>query len=452
MIATRTSIGLVAKFLNISVILLVVPFIGINLGEEAVGLWLLFFSIGGITGLFEAGFYNSVLRFVSYLTAGKTDLPEEGLGFFVNKPIEDLHVLDNAKLNSLIVTISLIFLFIGITLFLILSTLGSLYINFLNVKTVSIPVIQGAWFFFILASCLHLAFSFLSAILHGIGKINQNNVCIIISKVVFIILSIFGLSQGEGLVFLSIIFLLHVLLMRSLNFIILIQYISLKASDLFQIKNFSKSIFLSLRKNSLKMVIVNIGSYVLSRGSIIIANGAIPVILATKYTLTITSFTVLAMIATEPLNLMYDRICTLQASNSKPKIKKLVFSLYLYGLLIFLFGVFSIFIFQQYSTPLGLNFNFLDKNLLTLVCFIYFFEYTTGFSNVYLTSKNYIPFMKATLISGFLVLICNFLFVHQYEIIGLILIYAIIQSCYNFWKWPYEMITDFMKSDSEKQQ
>lgn len=450
MIIKRGLIGLFAKFLNISSVLLIIPFIGINLGEEAVGLWLLFFSIGGITGLFEAGFYNSVLRFVSYLTTGKKDLPEEGVGILVEEIPADLHVLKNEKLNSLIITVSILYICLGVAAFTILSIVGSLYISILEVKSIPMPVIQGSWIFFILASCIHLSFSFLSSILHGIGKINHNNACLIISKLAFIVVSIIGLNSGEGIVFLSFIFLLHVLLMRFLNFIILIPNLSLNASEFFQIKNFSKSIFISLRKNSLKMGAVNIGAFLLSRGSIIVANGALAVELVTKYTFTITSFTVLAMVATEPLNLMYDRVCAFQTNENKKKIKRLIINLYLYGLLIFIFGVFSIFIFQEYSSPLGLNFNFLDKNLLILVSIIYFFEYTTSFSAVYLTSKNYIPFMKAALISGFLVLICNIFFVSTYEIIGLILIYAIIQSCYNFWKWPYELIIDFIKWNNEK--
>ena len=286
--------------------------------------------------------------------------------------------------------------------------------------------------------------------MHGIGKINQNNYCLIISKLAFIIISIIGLSNGEGIVFLSFIFLLHVLLMRFLNFIILIPNLSIKASEFFQTKNFSWPIFISLRKNSLKMGAVNVGSFLLSRGSIIVANGALAVELVTKYTFTITSFTVLAMVAVEPLNLMYDRICALQTNKNKNEIKRLLSSLYIYGLLIFILGVISIFIFQEYSTPLGLNFNFLSKELLILISIIYLFEYSTSFSAVYLTSKNYIPFMEAALLSGLSVLILNIFFVVKYEIIGLILIYAIVQSCYNFWKWPYELIIDFINWKNEK--
>ncbi len=444
MIIKRGFIGLFAKFLNISSVLLIIPFIGINLGEEAVGLWLLFFSIGGITGLFEAGFYNSVLRFVSYLTTGKKDLPEEGIGLVVDDIPKDLQVMNNSELNSLIVTVSILYIFLGISAFIILSLFGSIYLNLLDVKSIQMPVIQGSWLFFILASCLHLTFSFLSATLHGIGKINQNNLCLIVAKLAFIIISIFGLVNGEGIVFLSFIFLLHVILMRLLNFIILVPNLSLKAENFFQIKNFSWSIFKSLRKNSLKMGAVNIGSFLLSRGSIIVANGALAVELVTKYTFTITSFTVLAMVATEPLNLLYDKICTLQANNNKKEIKRMVATLYFYGLLIFLFGAGSIFIFQEYSEPLGFNFNFLSKEILILITIIYFFEYTTSFSAVYLTSKNYIPFMEAALLSGISVLILNIFFVSQYEIIGLVVIYAVVQSCYNFWKWPFELITDFI--------
>ena len=44
---------------------------------------------------------------------------------------------------------------------------------------------------------------------------------------------------------------------------------------------------------------VNVGSFLLSRG-VLLLHGALAVELVTKYTFTITSFTVLAMVAVEP--------------------------------------------------------------------------------------------------------------------------------------------------------
>ena len=230
--------------------------------------------------------------------------------------------------------------------------------------------------------------------------------------------------------------------MRVLNFVFLIPNLSLSVKDFFRIKSFSWDIFKSLQKNSLKMGAVNIGSYLLSRGSIIVANGAIAVEAVTKYTFTITSFTVLAMIATEPLNLMYDRICHYQSRNDREQIKRMIKILYFAGLLIFLSGTLFIFIFEYYSKVFGLNFNFMTQSFLILASLIYLFEYTSSFSAIYLTSKNYIPFMNAALISGVTVTLLNVIFVNQYQLLGLILIYFFVQSCYNFWKWPLELKKD----------
>lgn len=442
MIISRATIGLFAKFLNISTVLLVIPFIGLNLGEEAVGLWLLFYSIGGITGLFEAGFYNSVLRFVSYISAGKKDLLSEGIGQIIEQQDNEIKLAGNVKLNTLIITVSILYICLGVTAFSFLSIFGTIYLDFLELNTIDISIVRGSWLLFILASCIHLTFSFLSATLHGIGKINQNNFCLIISKSAFLLVAIYGLYKGEGIVFLSFIFLLHVCLMRVLNFVFLIPNLSLSVKDFFRIKSFSWDIFKSLQKNSLKMGAVNIGSYLLSRGSIIVANGAIAVEAVTKYTFTITSFTVLAMIATEPLNLMYDRICHYQSRNDREQIKRMIKILYFAGLLIFLSGTLFIFIFEYYSKVFGLNFNFMTQSFLILASLIYLFEYTSSFSAIYLTSKNYIPFMNAALISGVAVTLLNVIFVNQYQLLGLILIYFFVQSCYNFWKWPLELKKD----------
>ena len=61
------------------------------------------------------------------------------------------------------------------------------------------------------------------------------------------------------------------------------------------------------------------------------------------------------------------------------EIKRLLTSLYLYGLLIFILGVISIFIFQEYSVPLGLKLQFFKQRAIDFnKRVIYLFEYSTS--------------------------------------------------------------------------
>ena len=64
-------------------------------------------------------------------------------------------------------------------------------------------------------------------------------------------------------------------------------------------------------------------------------------------------------------------------------------------------------------------------------------------SNIIL-SKNIVPFYKASLISGFLIVIFLFVFFQftKFGILNLVIVPLVIDLFYQGWKWPMEVIYD----------
>jgi len=124
----------------------------------------------------------------------------------------------------------------------------------------------------------------------------------------------------------------------------------------------------------------------------------------------------------------------------------LVRRLYIAGVILFLLGSLSILFLSYISIQYNTNLKFVSIDYLLVLIVIFFLEYTHGFSATYLTSKNYIPFVNASIISGMLIIMLNIGFSPIIGLWGIILFQGVVQLSYNNWKWPYEMYKDLKVS------
>ncbi len=447
MLVKRGFLGLLSVALNLGAVLFLIPLISLYLNEEAVGVWLLFITLGGVAGLFEFGFYNSILRLVSYTCTGKKDLPKEGLGDITSlKENSKSDIFNNKTLISLLATTSIVYLIMAIFALLFLYLFGYLYLSSLTYLNYSTQEILSAWYIFSLGSVVNLAFSYLNATLHGIGRVNLSNISIIISRIIFIIGAVISLVNGMDIMAISICWLASIVILRVFNIIFVAKNVSISIESLFKISAFSNYAFQGLWSNSKKMAIVNIGAYMISRGSIIVANYILGVEEATKFSLTLSALSFLVIVSTVPMSVMFDKICSQQVLLKKVEIRNLVRRLYIAGVILFLLGSLSILFLSYISIQYNTNLKFVSIDYLLVLIVIFFLEYTHGFSATYLTSKNYIPFVNASIISGMLIIMLNIGFSPIIGLWGIILFQGVVQLSYNNWKWPYEMYKDLKVS------
>src|SRR5690606_10970233 len=95
----------------------------------------------------------------------------------------DKNRIDKNYFIKLVTSIRSIYYLMGIVIFILLISLGTLYVYNIALGEVNIKVALTAWFLYFIAIVLNIMFSFWNAILKGIGAIKEYNKTLIIAKV-----------------------------------------------------------------------------------------------------------------------------------------------------------------------------------------------------------------------------------------------------------------------------
>ncbi len=163
---------------NVLVGIFLSPFILHKLGDTAFGLWVLIFSLTGYYGIFDFGIRSSIVRYVSKFVATK----------------------DREELNGLINTSMFTYTCLGIVCVLI-TCIGCLYIQ--PVFHIAPDFVRTArWLLFMVGASVALGFPLgvSGGMLEGLQKfyvLNWTNIAF--SSVLRVILIVFYLNRGHGL-------------------------------------------------------------------------------------------------------------------------------------------------------------------------------------------------------------------------------------------------------------
>jgi O-antigen/teichoic acid export membrane protein len=173
----------VALAVNILVGIFLSPFILHHLGDAAFGIWVLIFSLTGYYGIFDFGIRSSIIRYVSKYTA-TNDLEE---------------------VSGLINTALFTYLCVGI-LCLVITIAGSFYVD--RIFHI-LPGLENSarWLLIIVGSSVALGFplGMFGGVLEGLQKFYILNWTNIVSSLLRLVLIVFYLNRGYGLLTVALI-------------------------------------------------------------------------------------------------------------------------------------------------------------------------------------------------------------------------------------------------------
>ncbi len=170
---------------NILVGIFLSPFILHRLGDAAFGIWVLIFSLTGYYGIFDFGIRSSIVRYVSKYTA-TNDLEE---------------------VSGLINTALFTYVCVG-ALCLMLTLLGCLYVDRVFHRSIP-PAFQSSarWLLFVVGTSVALSFplGMFGGVLEGLQKFYILNWTNVVSTLLRVVLIVFYLHRGYGLLTVALI-------------------------------------------------------------------------------------------------------------------------------------------------------------------------------------------------------------------------------------------------------
>lgn len=424
-----------AQLLNIGAGVFILPIILKKLSSAELGIWYIFLAIASLTALLDFGFLPTIQRNISYVFSGVEELLEQGISEKKSNGI-------NYKLlKDIIETSKTIYRRISIIILILLSTLGSIYINSLIKELDNSKYIMIAWYLYIFSLIINFYYYYFNALLRGKGMIADANKITIFSRLAFILFSFLGLYFNLGLIGISLGNLASVLVIRVLSSK---KFFTEELKE--ELKNIDskidKKLFRIIFHNANKLGLVSLGSFLILKGNTLIASKYLSLDIVAQYGLSLQLFTILSSIATTLLTVFIPKIVQNRIKENGEEIKEIYSMCFVLNIFIFISGVISIvYVAPYFISILGSNTKLLDRNKMLFMGGYLLLEMIHSNAATFITTRNRVPFVSSSILSGVAMVLIS-LFLINFTDLGLwslLISQAVIQLLYNNWKWPLEV-------------
>jgi len=429
--------GHLAQLLNVSSGLILLPIALIYLNQDELGIWFIFSSLSGLAQLIELGFQPTIARYVAYSYAGCDEIDEFGVSRASENSNINIDLLCRVYFAS-----KNIYTYMTYILVILLVVIGSGYLYTINADTIKFQNILIAWILYSCGFIINFYFGFINGLLQGRGDITQSNQAIVINRIFMVATSWIFLHLNFGLVGLGLASIISTGIGRFALY--KLCWID-KNKENYELRKsghtVDKKILNILMSNAFRLGWVNIGAFLITRMNQLIASSFLGLKIAASYGLTYQILAVIANVASTFHTIKIPLINFKQAKGSD-KNSAIIFGHTLcVALILYLIGSSSILLFGNLLlTILKSKTYFLAYGQFAILMVTIFLELNTSLCSSFLLTYNRVPFVRASIISGVLVVILSILNITylNFGIWGIILSQLIVQISYNNWKWPME--------------
>jgi O-antigen/teichoic acid export membrane protein len=417
---------------GINIILL--PLVLRYLTSTELGLWYVFSSIGVLITLFDFGFAPQVARTITYAFAGASKLTKTGINQNINNNAPNYELLRNLISSS-----KLLYFIIAIISLILLLTIGSVYINFINKNDFNNTILL-AWIIYCLGCFINLAYSFYNSIFRGIGKFVSLNKAIVFSRSTQFIFSFVLLLLDFGILAVTIGYTVNTLVFR-----LYLAYIY-KKQNIFGTTIDSDTIKFSERIQLLKIIwhnaardgLVTISSYLVLQSNTILCSLYFGLEKTASYALSVQIITFIASFSTIVYGTIQPVLVEASLTNNIA-VKKQYYSMswtiffFSYLIVVSLFVLFGV----PLLTLIKSNTR-IELGIFLLYAVYVFLQTNSTLSASYISTSNKLPYALPFIISAITAVVLAIIFAKftSLGVIGLILAHLFVQLLYNMWKWP----------------
>lgn len=425
--------GYTAQFFNIGVNTLILPFVLHLLPPAILGVWYVFLSISAFALMLDFGFQPTFARNVAYVMSGATSLKAEGVD-------EHAVVLDHPNyglLKNIIKTMRRFYAYVSLVSLVLMVTVGTWHVI---QKTESLPeqgTVLFAWFLFVFYTVLNLFYSYYNALLIGKGQVKEYNQMTIITKSVYLILAVVCLLLGYGIMAIAVANLVSVVVNR-----VLARYFFYKDGIALQLKEVEvtkERLFPIIWHNAKKIGIGSVGAYFVQKGNVLFLSMFLPLESVAPFGLTTQVITILSGLSPLYLSTHLPEIYKFQINHQLNEIRR-VFgeSVFVFVVLYVVGAIFILLWGNEILSLIDSKTHLISSFPLLLYLVVQFLESNHGMAALLITTRNEVPYVGASLISGGLIALITLLSLAftNLGVMGVILSAGFVQLCYNNWKWP----------------
>ena len=425
-------LALTANLLTLGTSIVTIPITLYFLTEEETGLWFVFITLMSLAQLLDMGFQPTVSRNISYAYCGVTLLKSKGLPHFLSASDKSPN---RQLLQSLLGVSVAIYSRVALCSLILLTVGGGVYVYSLVSSSGTPSFYLISWSLCALGAAINLYYGYQSALLQGCGLIGRANVLIIISRVSFFLIAVALLISGLKLLGLAVATLASAAVMRAIGSLFVFQWLKSMRLTVRTNKALNRRYFKILWFNAKRMSVVQIGAFLIQRVSVLVAASSLGLSASASYSLTITISNLISGISQVYANACLPHMTSLRLARDSLNLKRRFARVSIVSVssciaAFFLLGVFG----NIFLVKLGSNTILLGPGYILMLGLIFALEVNHSVSASYLTISNNVPFVRASIVSGIMILLLCAYSARPFGIIGLILSQGLVQLSYNNWR------------------
>lgn len=433
--------GYFAQIFSVASGLVTLPLILNLLTAEEIGMNYLMLTLGALVALFDFGFTPQFSRNITYIFSGAQILKKEGIS------VMESSTINYRLLTTMIYTAKFVYRRLAIIVFLVMLSLGTIYIYYVTNGFTNIDYSLLIWLLFSFGTFFNIYYSYYSSLLIGKGLIMQSKKAMVYSRIFQIILTFVFLYSEMGLMGVVLANLIAPFVSRYISYH---YFFTDELNERIKVYDISKKEKLELFEivwyNAKKLGLVFVGAYSINKLSIFLAGLYLSLSDIASYGLMIQLFGLLSMMSGMFFNVFEPRFSSLRTKgDNKALIKEFAFSMNIYYLT-FIIGAMSILYLGPYFLSLiSSNVILPSFFIMSLFAVVLFLEGNHSIFATLIVTNNNVPFVTSSLVGGFFIGLGDYISLSytEYGILGLVLIQGLVQIVYANWKWPYVVCNEF---------
>lgn len=401
------------------------------LPKEELGLWYVFLSVGGLTGLFDFGFSSTMTRAVGYAWAGATKLQSMGIST-EQTSTADQEGPNYQLLSQLIATMRVYYRGLAGLILLCLLTAGSWYIWCQTASLEHRMSLRAAWIFYSVSVALNTTGSLWPTLLNGINGVQQSQRLWVAGQLLNYLVTLTGLYLQWGIWALAWgQFILGVTLRVGGRF----WFYQLAGTPLKDIKeSWSLSLLQILWPMSWRNGLVGMAGFLNLNANTLICSAYLGLSETASYGLTLQVIGFISSLSIAWIQVKFPLIVQLRAQRRHKEIARIfsarmrlmVLSFVAASLVTYFFG-------NQILVLLKTKTTLLEQPLLAILLFFYLLEIHCHQFGTLIVTENKMPFLTASLLTGTGTVALSLLLVPHFGILGIILSFGLTGISYVYW-------------------
>lgn len=430
-----------ATFLKIASSSILLPLILRMMPSETVGVWAIFMTITAFANLLDFGFSGSFTRNVTYVFSGVRSLKSKGFEIIDNNDTS----VDYGLLKGVITAMRWFYARIALVLLILLVTVGTYYIHsLLNNYKGSIREVYIAWILLCFISTYNLFTLYYDSLLQGKGLIKRSKQIVIIGQTVYLCIASILILTGKGLI---------AIVCAQISSVVIVRWLSYRSFFTKEIKQNlqlsqprpKKEILQAISPNAIKIGLTALGGFMVQRSAIVIGSLYLSLKDIASYGITMQLIGVIAGMAGIYTSTFQPKIVTLRVENNIPGIKKIFLKgQYVLIATYIVCGMAMLFFGEKILHLIGSKTQLMPFYVMMFALILSFEQSNLMVSAGILITKNEVPFFRASLLSGFVIVAGLFLAFNfnTPSLYIMIIIPLLADLAYQSWKWPMDVIRE----------